>query len=182
MLSFHGRPHQLLTSQTLGEYYIYILNGFVGNKVIRFAAGSHVSCFMACRKLPWSPVAFEIFLLKVSSKSDRRQSALLHFFLFGKDTFFFKEMWRLKNLSWLFLEVITSEVSAFENLYLQEIQMWNRKTKNKSPFFLLHISVLFWVSKVHRGKSPFQKVPLVSDDEIFLGPRRPPFLGNFFVP
>jgi len=65
--------------------------------------------FHGLSEIALEPVAFEIFLLKVSSKSDRDNPLCSTFFLFGKDTFFFKEMWRLKNLSWLFLEVIASD-------------------------------------------------------------------------
>ena len=143
--------------------------------MIRFAAGSHVSCFMACRKLPWSPVAFEIFLLKVSSKSDRDNLLCSTFFCLAK-THFFSKKCGVKKISrgcfWRSSHLMKSEVSAFENLYLTGDSDVESK-KNRVTFFLLHISVLFWVSKVHRGKS--QKVPLLSDDENF-SDRLPPFL------
>lgn len=180
MLSFHGRPHQLLTSQTLGEYYIKRICWKQSDPIC-----SWVSCFMfhGLSEIALEPVAFEIFLLKVSSKSDRDNPLCSTFFLFGKDTFFFKEMWRLKNLSWLFLEVIASDeiwsLCFWEFVSNRRFRCGIEK-KTESLFFFSTSQFYFGYLKYIEANPPFKRSLGVGWYKFFSDRELPPFLEEFF--
>ena len=107
MLSFHGRPHQLLTSQTLGEYYLKRICWKQSDPIC-----SRVSCFMfhGLSEIALEPRSFRNLPSQGRLKERSPTIRFAPLFLFGKDTFFFQRKCGVsKNLSWLFLEVIASD-------------------------------------------------------------------------
>ena len=181
ILSFHGRPHQLLTSQTLGEYYIKRICWKQSDPIC-----SWVSCFMfhGLSEIALEPRSFRNLPSQGQLKERSRQSALLHFFLFGKDTFFFKEMWRLKNLSWLFLEVIASDeiwsLCFWEFVSNRRFRCGIEK-KNESLFFFSTSQFYFGYLPSTSRQTPLSKGPFYCRMMKFLSDRElPPFLEEFF--